>query len=73
MLCSAGSSVPWLDFTQHDVLLASNSSQDVTLSLKSQGITAGTYRAQLCLFTDYNYSEYFQPTLAVSDRKTKSC
>ena len=57
LLCSAGSAVPWLQLTQRDITLAVNASQDITLTFTSDAMTAGTYRAQLCLFADYNYGK----------------
>lgn len=37
--------------------LPANASQDIVLTYNATGVAAGTYRAQLCLFADYSYSE----------------
>lgn len=34
-----------------------NSSQAINLTYRGEGLAAGTYRAQLCLFADYSYGK----------------
>ena len=57
MPCSAGDAIPWLALSRKDVALPANTSQDIVLAYNAAGVAAGTYRAQLCLFAYYSYSE----------------
>ena len=56
--CSAGQPVSWLDVSQHDMVLAPNASDTIHLTYNADGLPAGTYRAQLCLFADYSYGKH---------------
>lgn len=55
LLCSAGKAVSWLSLSEQDVLLPANGSETINLTYKADDIAAGTYRAQLCLFSDFSY------------------
>ena len=55
LLCSAGKPVPWLSLSEQDVLLPANGSETINLIYNADGMAAGTYRAQLCLFSDFSY------------------
>ena len=55
MSCSAGSRVPWLGLSTQDVVVPFKSSKSINLTYRAEGLAAGTYRAQLCLFGDYSY------------------
>ena len=57
MLCSAGWDVPWLSISSQDMVVPFNSSQTIDLTYRGEGLAAGTYRAQLCLFADYSYGK----------------
>ena len=57
MLCSAGSHVPWLGISSQDMLVPFNGSETIGLTYHGEGLAAGTYRAQLCLFADYSYGK----------------
>lgn len=65
LLCSAGTSIPWLSLSQQDVLLPANGSQTINLTYNADDMAAGTYRAQLCLFSDFSYGRQLScvPTL----------
>ncbi|DBA74527.1 TPA: hypothetical protein ACH3X2_000982 [Trebouxia sp. C0005] len=52
---SAGKAVSWLSLSEQDVLLPANGSETINLTYKADDIAAGTYRAQLCLFSDFSY------------------
>ena len=55
MSCSAGSRVPWLSLSTQDMVVPFKSSKSINLTYRAEGLAAGTYRAQLCLFGDYSY------------------
>ena len=57
MLCSAGSHVSWLGISSQDMLVPFNGSETIGLTYHGEGLAAGTYRAQLCLFGDYSYGK----------------
>ena len=57
VLCSAGSRIPWLTISRQELVMAVNSSETINLTYHSDGLAAGTYRAQLCLFADYSYGK----------------
>ena len=65
LLCSAGTPIPWLSLGQQDVLLPANGSQTINLTYNADDMAAGTYRAQLCLFSDFSYGRQLScvPTL----------
>ena len=65
LLCSAGTSIPWLSLSQQDVLLPANGSHTISLTYNADDMAAGTYRAQLCLFSDFSYGRQLScvPTL----------
>ncbi|KAL3136412.1 hypothetical protein ABBQ38_005669 [Trebouxia sp. C0009 RCD-2024] len=52
---SAGARVPWLSLSAKDVEVPFKSSKSINLTYHAEGLAAGTYRAQLCLFADYSY------------------
>ena len=53
--CSAGLPIPWLRLSQQDILLPPNATATIELTHSATALDAGTYRAQLCLFADYNH------------------
>ena len=57
MLRSAGSDVPWLGISSHDTIVPFIGSRTINLTYHGEGLAAGTYRAQLCLFADYSYGK----------------
>jgi len=65
VLCSAGTPIPWLSLSEQDVLLPANGSETINLTYNADDMAAGTYRAQLCLFSDFSYGRQFSvvPTL----------
>jgi len=58
LLCSAGKRVPWLSLSQQHILLPANGSETINLTYNADDMAAGTYRAQLCLFSDFSYGRH---------------
>lgn len=65
LLCSAGTPIPWLSLSKQDILLPANGSETINLTYSAGDMAAGTYRAQLCLFSDFSYGRQFSVVCSV--------